>query len=145
MEAIEKHPGMLYVIATLLPMAAFVFLLLFGGVRNLARAYRKTAAGAAVYSALGGDTPPRLGPYVSTAAIGLSCILSLIGLIWFLNKNPVSEHEQSAAAAVEKHDDHEKKDEKKNEAAKPHDESQPHTHGGKEHAWSDTLYTIAEI
>ena len=85
MDALNQHPGWLYVIATLLPLASFVFLLLFGAVRNVARAYRATGPGGLVYGALGGDTPPRIGAYVATAAIGLSCVLSLVGLVWFLN------------------------------------------------------------
>src|SRR5258708_22457978 len=136
MDAIERQPGLLYVIATLLPMASFVFLLLFGAVRNFARAYRKTPAGAAVYSALGGDTPPRLGPYVATAAIGLSCVLSFVGLIWFLNDHPLAEHEHEPAVAVEKKGDPAKKDEKKDDHAKSH---------GKKDRWAGSLYTIAEI
>src|SRR5438132_11253850 len=145
MDLLKHHPGWLYVAATLLPLASFVFLLLFGAVRNAARAYRTTAVGGAVYGALGGDTPPRIGPYVATAAIGLSCVLSVVGLVWFLNDHPVSLHEEhghdTAAHAAADHDKKdEKKDEKKDDHA-AHGDAQP----VKRKAWFGSLYSIAEI
>jgi NADH-quinone oxidoreductase subunit L len=74
-----QHPGQLYVAATLLPLASFLLLLLAGAIRAAARPYRETALGAALYQALGGDRPTRVGGYIATAAIGAAFVLSVIG------------------------------------------------------------------
>jgi NADH-quinone oxidoreductase subunit L len=154
MDALKQHPGWLYVVATLLPLASFVFLLLFGAVRNIARAYRRTGLGGTVYGVLGGDTPPRIGPYVATAAIGLSCVLSIVGLVWFLSDFPVSLHEEehdhdTAAHVAADHkddhkDDHDSKDDKKDEKKDDH-AGHDHSHGAKGQFWAGALYSIAEI
>src|SRR5580700_11327322 len=89
---ITENPGMLYVVATLLPLASFVLLLLLGGVRNAARPYKQSGLGQKIFWMAGGDVPTKTGAYVATAAIGLSCVLCLIGLVWFLNTHPL-EHE----------------------------------------------------
>ena len=78
-----QYPGLLYVAATLLPLASFVLLLLGGGVRALARAYRSTPLGAAVFKLGGGDRPGRLGAYIATAAIGGAFVLCLTGFILY--------------------------------------------------------------
>src|SRR5947209_8166883 len=80
----EQQPGLLYVVATLLPLASFVLLLLVGAVRNFVRKSPEGSSGAAVYNALGGDTATRGGAYVATGAIFLSFVLCLVGGILFL-------------------------------------------------------------
>src|ERR1700722_723846 len=97
---IAENPGMLYVVATLLPLASFVILLLLGGVRNAARPYKQSGIGQKIFWAMGGDMPSKIGAYVATGAIGLSCVLCLIGLVWFLNTHPLG-HEEGAAAHAE--------------------------------------------
>ena len=55
-----ENPGLLYVAATLLPLASFVLLLVAGGLRLAARPYRDTPGfGASLYQTLGGDRPQR--------------------------------------------------------------------------------------
>ncbi len=83
------EPGLLYVVATLLPLASFVLLLLAGGLKNFGRAHRDTGWGAALYRTFGGDRPGKGGAYVATAAIGLSCVLCVFGLFKFLGEHHV--------------------------------------------------------
>jgi NADH-quinone oxidoreductase subunit L len=78
-----EHPGLLYVAATLLPLASFILLLLAGALRWAVRPVRETGLGGSLYRALGGDTPQRLGAYVATSAIGLAFVLCLIGSVLF--------------------------------------------------------------
>ncbi|HEY1379770.1 MAG TPA: NADH-quinone oxidoreductase subunit L [Gemmataceae bacterium] len=84
-----ENPGLLYVVATLLPLASFVLLLLAGGLKNFGRAHRDTDWGASLYRACGGDTPGKGGAYLATAAIGLACVLSVVGLFKFLGGHHV--------------------------------------------------------
>jgi NADH-quinone oxidoreductase subunit L len=99
---IHEHPGRLYVIATLLPLASFVILLLVGALRNAARPYRSSGFGATLYWLFGGDKPVRVGAYVATGAIALSFILSATGLVWFLKDFGVGhQHEEARATAPE--------------------------------------------
>jgi NADH-quinone oxidoreductase subunit L len=103
-----EQPGLLYVAATLLPLASFVLLLLVGGVRSLLRSQRHTALGESLYRTLGGDTPGRGAAYVATGAIGLACVLSLVGFVIGLPDNWGHEAteggaEQHAGAAPEDH------------------------------------------
>lgn len=79
-------PGRLYVVATLLPLAAFVLLLLAGLLRGVVRPYRDENPFARfVYFFLGGNRPLRSGAYLATAAIAASAVLAIIGLIRFLD------------------------------------------------------------
>jgi NADH-quinone oxidoreductase subunit L len=75
-----NHPGNLYVLATLLPLASFVVLLLAGGLRWFVRAQKK-AAGPDHGPA--GEAPRKTAAYVATAAIAGSFLLSLIGFVLF--------------------------------------------------------------
>jgi NADH-quinone oxidoreductase subunit L len=102
-------PGMLYVAATLLPLASFVLLLLVGGLKNLGRAHRDTGWGESLFWLFGGDKPGKGGAYIATAAIGGACVLSLIGLFQFLGTHRVV----PAPSHVEHHDggEHAKHDE----------------------------------
>jgi NADH-quinone oxidoreductase subunit L len=95
MEFLEK-PGTLYVAATLLPLASFVILLLMGAIRNAARPYKDSGLGQTIYWIAGGDIPTKVGAYVATAAIGLSCVLCVMGLVMFLSENPIA-HEHGPA------------------------------------------------
>jgi NADH-quinone oxidoreductase subunit L len=81
-----SHPGHLYVVATLLPLASFLLLLLAGALRAVLRSHRE-GPGAGLYHLLGGDNPGRGSAYVATAAIGGAFILSLIGFFHFAGDN----------------------------------------------------------
>jgi NADH-quinone oxidoreductase subunit L len=94
-----EHPGILYVVATLLPLASFVLLLLAGGVRALARAYRTTPLGGSVFRLMGGDKPGRLGSFIATAAIAAAFVLCLIGFIQF-QQDPANNHEAHGATTA---------------------------------------------
>src|SRR2546423_11705576 len=106
-------PGLIYVVATLVPLAAFVVILLAGGLKTLGRTYRDTGWGSSLYWLLGGDQVGRGGAYLATAAITCSAVLGVIGLGSFLREYPVSISHGGHAAehaaaepgkAEEKHD-----------------------------------------
>ncbi len=111
-------PGLLFVAATFLPLASFVFLLLVGGLRFFCRRYRETSGLAAtVFGLLGGDVPPRWPAYVATAAIAGAFVLSLIGFVQFhteYNAREAAEHRlhelEGERAAAEKSGDQQRAD-----------------------------------
>ena len=78
------HPGLWYVVATLLPLASFVLLLLAGALRAAVRPVRDTGLGGSLFQMLGGDTPIRAGAYVATGAIAGAFLCSLVGCVLFL-------------------------------------------------------------
>jgi len=81
-----EAPGRLYVVATLLPLAAFVVLLLGGAVRTVCRPYRKSGGfGGSLYWVFGGDTPLKTGAYLATACMVAAASLAVVGLVTFLN------------------------------------------------------------
>ncbi len=92
-----EHPGHLYVAATLLPLASFVLLLISGGLRALARAYRQNKLGAAVFRLMGGDKPSRLGSLIATGAVAGSFVLCLTAFIVFQQDPPHAEAGHGAA------------------------------------------------
>src|SRR5262245_33349516 len=80
----EDKPGLLYVVATLLPLASFALLLLMGMLRMAVRAQRAQSPLCAwLCESLGGDTPRKWPAFVATAAIGLAFVCALIGFIAF--------------------------------------------------------------
>jgi NADH-quinone oxidoreductase subunit L len=93
MSLLEEHPGLIYVVATLLPMAAVVLLLILGGVRNFLRAQASgSPAAGSLYEMLGGDYPGKGAAYIATGAIGLSFICCLIGFFQFTGEIHDVEH-----------------------------------------------------
>src|SRR5262245_459375 len=78
-----QHPGFLFVIATLLPLASFVFLLLAFALRTALRSSREGTVGATLFQAMGGDTPQRWPALVATMAIGVAFVVSLTGFVWY--------------------------------------------------------------
>jgi NADH-quinone oxidoreductase subunit L len=120
-----QNPGILYVIATFLPMVSFL-LLFFGGKR----------------------WPGKTGGYVAIAGIGGAFVCSLIGFITFLGSMPHHDHHDKPAAATKAaSDDHGKKDDHahKDDHGKKNDHGQKDGHGhhgaaGHEHhepfAWA---------
>ena len=78
-------PGRLYVVGTLLPLAAFALLLIAGGFRALCRPYREQGGTAAsIYWMLGGDKPGRGGALFATVFMGAAAVLGAVGLAQFL-------------------------------------------------------------
>src|SRR4029434_4920091 len=78
-------PGRLYVVATLLPLAAFALLLVGGCLRGVSRPYHESNGFARfLYFFLGGHKPLRSGAYIATGAIALSAVLGIYGLVRFL-------------------------------------------------------------
>ena len=72
---LQTNPGRLYVVGTLLPLAAFVLLLLAGSIRSLCRPFRQQGGFAArLYWAFGGDTPVRTGAVVTVVCMALSAV-----------------------------------------------------------------------
>jgi NADH-quinone oxidoreductase subunit L len=87
MDALQDQPGLLYVVATLLPLAAFVLLLLLGAVKCWLRQFRETEGlGGTVSRFLDSAPAARLAAYVATGAIGLAFFLSLAGFLTFLHE-----------------------------------------------------------
>src|SRR5262249_12500535 len=108
----SEHPGQLYVVATLLPLASFVLLLLAGAVRWALRANHPAGARAFEH---GGEfhTPPGKGAaYVATGAIGLACLLSLIGFVKFTSE-AAAVHEEHAGVIHQGGHEHGKEPSKK--------------------------------
>ncbi len=116
LDRFADDPGLIYVVATLLPLASFVLLLLAGGLKNLGRAHRETGWGESLYRIFGGDRPGKGGAYVATGAIAAACVLSVAGLFAFIGKyhvvpapshaeehhagHPATEHAQPDEAAI---------------------------------------------
>jgi NADH-quinone oxidoreductase subunit L len=92
----QERPGLLYVVATLLPLISFLALLLTGGMRALARSLRGDRPNGA------GRSTGRSGAYVATGAIALSCVLCIIGFVTYYREHQGhAHHEPGAPAAAE--------------------------------------------
>jgi NADH-quinone oxidoreductase subunit L len=99
----SEQPGLLFVAATLLPLAAFVIQLLMGGVRNFLRSLRKPDPDAPP----AGDTLGMASAYIATGAIFLAFLLSLTGFVWLTVAHAGHEaHTQAAAAGHDHGHDH---------------------------------------
>src|SRR6266487_535690 len=82
-----EHPGLIFVVATLLPLASFLLLLLVGALRSGLRGHReKDGLGQTLFLALGGDSPGKIAAYIATGAIGLAFLCCLAGGIQFLSE-----------------------------------------------------------
>jgi NADH-quinone oxidoreductase subunit L len=95
-----EHPGLLFVWATLLPLAAFTLLLLAGGLRSYLRP-RRSEGGITdtLFQMLGGEVTG-VGPaWVATAAIMFACVLCVVGFVQFLTEH---HHLHDQVAANEK-------------------------------------------
>jgi NADH-quinone oxidoreductase subunit L len=79
----HDRPGLLFVVATFLPLAAFVLILLASFVRSFLRPHRDNPAWEGLYNLFGGEVGGRTPAFVATGAIGLAFILCLIGFIQF--------------------------------------------------------------
>jgi NADH-quinone oxidoreductase subunit L len=93
-----NKPGQLFVLATLVPLASFLLLLICFGIRSALRSSKEGTAGASIYEMLGGDTPARWPAYLATLAIGLACVCSVMGFVQYLSDHAeVARLEKSVA------------------------------------------------
>jgi NADH-quinone oxidoreductase subunit L len=97
------HPGRLYVLATLLPLASFLLLLLAGALRAAVRPLRENGLADGIYRMLGGDRPVRVGAFIATGAISLAFVLSLVGFVWFLQDHEISAGHDAASQVAGGH------------------------------------------
>jgi NADH-quinone oxidoreductase subunit L len=79
-------PGLLFVWATLLPLASFTILLLLGALRNWLRAFRHSPAWGPAYEGLSVTVGGRGGFLVGFAAIVLAFFLSFSGFCLYLGE-----------------------------------------------------------
>lgn len=137
-DTLREQPGLIYVVATLLPLASFFIILLLGGIRNAARPYSRSGIGQKIYWLAGGDIPGKVGAYIATAAIALSFCICLFGMIWFFSDHPIkTDHGHGGSHAAAEHKDHagEHKDEAKDHTGVDHDaKAEPTSHA---EAWAD--------
>jgi NADH-quinone oxidoreductase subunit L len=114
----SEQPGLLFVAATLLPLASFVIQLVLGGFRNYLRSLRKPDSDAPPT----GDALGLTSAYIATGAMFIAFLLSLTGFIWLNVAH--AEHAAHSKAAHARHGhshgegekaDHEHGDEAKHE------------------------------
>src|SRR5260370_19636643 len=94
-QELGEHPGLWFVVATLMPAASFVMLLLAGGVHWMLRPARESSAGES------SNEPPkvdrgRIAAYVATGAMALAVLCSLIGAIQFFSHSVPVRGDQAA-------------------------------------------------
>ncbi len=93
MEVFHEHPGLLFVVATLLPMVSFTLLLLAGAKRCFLRPHAKTnPAAKALFNFLGGEVTGRGPAYVALGAIGLAFFFSMAGFVHYLDERHDNEN-----------------------------------------------------
>ena len=80
-----EHPGLWFVVATFMPAASFVMLLLAGGVHWMLRSSQKSTTGAS--SEQTRVERGRVAAYVATGAMALAFLCSLIGAIQFFGQS----------------------------------------------------------
>src|SRR3954454_16322677 len=79
----SERPGLLFVLATLLPLISFLVIFLASGAWCLARRYRNVV-GDGVYNMFGGDKPGKLPALVALGAIGLAFVCCFTGAVQYL-------------------------------------------------------------
>src|SRR4051812_21303739 len=82
---VASKPGLLFVVATLLPLASFALILVAFAIRTALRSSPEGSIGQQLYQASGGDVPSRWPAWLATAAIGLAFVCSATGFVWFLD------------------------------------------------------------
>jgi NADH-quinone oxidoreductase subunit L len=86
---VREHPGLLYVAATLLPLASFTLILFASYARCALRPYKESPTWGPVYDLFGGDTPGRVPSFFATGAIGGAFLLSVVGFVLYLQDHPI--------------------------------------------------------
>jgi NADH-quinone oxidoreductase subunit L len=84
----RDHPGQLFVVATLLPLAAFLLILLASAIWAALRPYQKNSAVRPLFDLFGGEDEDRPGrgrwaAYTATYAIAIAFLFSLSGAIQY--------------------------------------------------------------
>ena len=87
MLALADKPGLLFVWATLLPLASFTLLLVLGGLRNWLRSYRNSPTWGPAYEGLSLAVGGRGGFFVGFAAIVAAFFLSFSGFCLYLGEH----------------------------------------------------------
>ncbi|HEX3314076.1 MAG TPA: proton-conducting transporter membrane subunit, partial [Gemmataceae bacterium] len=87
MFALNEKPGLLFVWATLLPLASFTLLLLLGGLRNWLRTYRTSPIWGPAYEGLGVAVGGRGGFFVGFTAIVIAFFLCFSGFCLYLGEH----------------------------------------------------------
>src|ERR1019366_1293749 len=96
-ELLLEKPGLLFVLATLLPMLSFGLLFLAAGLRWSLRPYAKDNAYVnEVFKQFGGEVTGRGPAYVALAGIALAFVCSFTGFVWFLTDTHELEHLETA-------------------------------------------------
>lgn len=96
MSYLIERPGLLFVIATLLPLAGATIMLLANGLRSLARGNREHPWFALVYRITGQDRPGRFGAYFAVSVMTLTCLVGLAGAALVLSPSTYLQVAQSA-------------------------------------------------
>src|SRR5262245_39367208 len=110
------QPGLLFVVATLLPLASFVILLLAGGLRNFLRQYKHTEPCGVLFDLLGGEVTGRGPAFVGLGAIALAFFLCFYGSCLYLGEYSTYEHSKKELnEKLGDIGDHPRTDEKKKE------------------------------
>ena len=83
----NDHPGLLFVCATMLPLAAFTLLLLVGGVRNLLRPYKNAGPVSQIYEFLDVHATGKGSFYLGFAGIVVAFLCSFSGFCQYLGEH----------------------------------------------------------
>jgi NADH-quinone oxidoreductase subunit L len=103
LEALRDRPGLLFVVATLLPLASFVLILVLFALRELFRPYRDDRdVRAALFDFFGGDRPGRLPAYVALLAIVGAFLCCAAGATQFFADRADREHHAQAVERLER-------------------------------------------
>ena len=103
----RDHPGQLFVVATLLPLAAFLLILLAGAVWAALRPYQRNSSVRPLYDLFGGedeDRPGRgrLSAYTATCAIGIAFLFCAAGAVqYFSSLGPDEDAKHSAEREID--------------------------------------------
>ncbi len=97
----QEHPGHLFVVATLLPLASFVLILLAGAVWAALRPYQRNATVRPLFEMFGGEDEDRPGrgrcsSWTATAAIAIAFVFCLSGAVKYLGDHEEDEKQKQA-------------------------------------------------
>jgi NADH-quinone oxidoreductase subunit L len=102
LDFLQSNPGYLFVLATLLPLASFLLVLLGSGMWCVFHPYRETEYGAVLYHLFGGDVSGRTPAYLALASIFLAFVCSAAGFGmyttgFYLHETELKAKEQAVA------------------------------------------------
>src|SRR5579884_1896342 len=103
---LHQHPGGLFVIATLLPLAAFLAIFLSRGLWGAIRPYHNKPWARGLFRVLDGQPFQRAAAWVSVSAIAAACACSVTGfVIWEMEAHsfpdPTARHEIARSVGLE--------------------------------------------